>query len=357
MDFPLFSTKTSDITQTFDLDSPVGRHEYFQAKAGKEIEFLKTYLDEGNSFISFWLAKKGAGKGTYSKMLAEVLGEHRVAHISVGDIVRAVHASANDHEAHAELLDYLKTHYRGTFTIEQAIEALLNRTTETLLPTEFILALVKREVEKLSRQAILIDGFPRGLDQVSYSLYFREIMKLEDDPDFFVLIDVSDSVLNARIQRRVVCPLCKLSRNTATLITKDIEYEEKTNTFSLLCENPVCEGYGTQRMTQKEGDDLGIDGIRQRLEADQATIEYAAQLQGVQHIYIRNSYPDEVAFDYLDEYEIAHEHVFSYNPVTQKVEVTTVPWKITDNNGQSVYSVTAPAAVVMFLRQLYEYLK
>lgn len=353
MDFPLISTKIEGLTKTFDLDSPAGRREYFQAKAGKEIEYIKTYLDEGNSFLTFWLAKKGAGKGTYSKMLAEVIGEERLAHISVGDIVRHVHESLENPQHRAELLDYLRKHYRGPLTVEHAIDALLGRSTETLLPTEFILALVRREVEKLSRQGILIDGFPRGLDQVSYSLYFREIMNLEDDPDFFVLVDVSDSVLNARIKRRVVCPLCHLSRNTATLITKDIEYDPATQSFHLICENPSCSGYGTQRMSEKEGDALGIEGLRERLEADQALIEYASKLQGVEKIYIQNSYPVDVSLDYLDEYEIAHEHVFSYNEEASKVEVDKRPWVIADNEGNKVFSVTAPAALVMFIRQLY----
>lgn len=354
MDFPLISTKIEGITETFDLDSPAGRYEYFQAKVGAEIEFIKTYLDEGNSFLTFWLAKKGAGKGTYSKMLAEVIGEERLAHISVGDIVRHVHESMADPQLKVELLEYLHQRYRGPLTVEQAIDALLGRSTKVLLPTEFILALVKREVAKLSRQGILIDGFPRGLDQVSYSLYFREIMNLEDDPDFFILVDVSDSVLNARIKRRVVCPLCQLSRNTATLITKDIEYDETTQSFYLICENPACAGFGTQRMGEKEGDALGIDGVRERLEADQALIEYASNLQGVDKIYIQNSYPVGKALDYLDEYEIAHEHVFSYNNETAEVEVKKQPWVIADNAGNEVYSVTAPAALVMFIRQLYD---
>jgi len=357
MNLPLISTKVDGVTETFDLDSPAGRHEYFQAKAGKEIEFIKTYLDEGNSFLTFWLAKKGAGKGTYSKMLAEVVGEDRLAHISVGDIVRHVHENLADTQQKTELLEYLHQHYRGPLTAEQAIDALLGRSTETLLPTEFILALVKREVEKLSRQGILIDGFPRGLDQVSYSLYFREIMNLEDDPDFFVLVDVSDSVLNARIKRRVVCPLCSLSRNTATLITKDIEYDPATQSFYLICENPACNGYGVQRMGEKEGDALGIEGIRQRLEADQALIEYASSLQGINQIYIQNSYPVNVANEYLDEYEIAHEHIFSFNQQINNVEITKKPWQVEGNDGRAVYSVTAPAGLVMFIKQLYNLLQ
>ena len=67
--FHIFKTKVEGVDQTFDLNSPAGRHEYFQAKAGQKIEEVKEYL-EHNSFISFWLAKKMEGKGTYRNMFA-----------------------------------------------------------------------------------------------------------------------------------------------------------------------------------------------------------------------------------------------------------------------------------------------
>jgi len=44
-------------------------------------------------------------------------------------------------------------------------------TPKTLLPTELILALVKREIAKRPRKTLFIDGFPRDMDQVSYSLF------------------------------------------------------------------------------------------------------------------------------------------------------------------------------------------
>src|SRR3989344_4540913 len=60
----------------------------------------------------------------------------------------------------------------------------------TLLPTEFILALVERKIDQIGRKAIFIDGFPRDLDQISYSLYFRSLIGYREDPAFFTFISL-----------------------------------------------------------------------------------------------------------------------------------------------------------------------
>lgn len=355
MAFPLFKTKIDNLTTTFDLATPAGRYEYFQTKVGSEIEELKEYLDRG-SFLSFWLAKKGAGKGTYSKMLGEIFGEHRLAHVSVGDIVRHVHSAIESPEEKQRLLSYLETNYRGTLAPEDALDALVQRDTKTLLPTEFILALVKREIEQVQDRAIMIDGFPRGLDQISYSLYFREIMNLRDDPDLFVLIDIPDSVLDARVKSRVVCPRCNLSRNTRFLTTKTVEYDEQDGAFYLLCENPSCEGYETQRMLPKEGDELGLEGIRERLEADEQLIQYALKLRGVPLIKLRNTIPVSEADKLVDEYEITPEYMYSYDGTTKQVTTTTKPWVVQDKDGIDSYSLLAPPVTVSLIKQLHQIL-
>jgi adenylate kinase family enzyme len=148
--------------------------------------------------------------------------------------------------------------------LEKALDALLGRDTKTLLPTEFILALVERAIDKIGRRAIFIDGFPRDLDQVSYSLYFRALIGYRDDPDFLVFIDVPQTVIHERMKYRVVCSLCNTPRNTKLLTTKEVQYDADKNEFFLICDNPSCEG---RRMIAKEGDELGIDGIRGRIEA------------------------------------------------------------------------------------------
>src|SRR3989344_5232177 len=113
--FPIFKTKVTN-SPRFELDDPKQRRAYFKLKAGYEIENPKQ--------------KK-------------------------------------------ELLSFLKQRYRGFITIEQAPDIILGRVTKTLLPSEIILALVERQIDKLRGKALFIDGFPRNLDQISYSLYFR----------------------------------------------------------------------------------------------------------------------------------------------------------------------------------------
>ena len=73
MKFPLFKTKIKGLKKEFDLNNPKERKKYFQAKAGPEIKKLRQYLKKGNTFIAYLLGKKSSGKGTYSKMFAEVL--------------------------------------------------------------------------------------------------------------------------------------------------------------------------------------------------------------------------------------------------------------------------------------------
>ena len=59
-DFPLSltKTKTRDVDAIFNLSDPVARREYFKAKAGPEIEKIKEYFNNDNTFVAYWLGKK-----------------------------------------------------------------------------------------------------------------------------------------------------------------------------------------------------------------------------------------------------------------------------------------------------------
>ena len=251
--FPVFKTKVSGVSEKFLLEDPAERRKYFDAKAGPEIEKLRSYLRD-NTFVAFLLGPKNSGKGTYSKLFMEALGGDSVAHISVGDIVRSVH---KDIEAgkEKELIAFLRVRYRGFITIEKALDVILGRDTKTLLPTEVILALVEREIDRIGRRAVFVDGFPRNLDQVSYSLYFRALIGYRDDPDFFVFIDVPEAVIDERMRYRVICPVCQTPRNTKLLRTRDVGYDEAKKSFYLICDSGLC---GGASMIPKEGDELGI---------------------------------------------------------------------------------------------------
>jgi len=351
MEFPIFKTKIEGLDRKFDLTDPSQRQEYFQLKAGEEIKKLKNYLEK-NSFIVYLLGKKNSGKGTYSKMFSEIVGSEKVAHISVGDIVRQVHEEVlSSKEKKEELVDWLKKNYRGYISVDETIQALLHRSTKTLLPTEFILALIEREISKMPKKSLFIDGFPRDLDQVSYSLFFRNLIDYREDPDIFVLIDVPEAVINERIKWRRICPLCHTSRNLKLLPTSKIGYDKQKKEFYLICDNPECKG---ERMIQKEGDQAGIELIKERLKKDEELIKKAFSLYGVPKILLRNAIPVDKAEEFIDDYEITPE--YSYELENGKIKIIKKPWQFYDDYGNLSYSLMPPPVVVSMIKQMVEVL-
>lgn len=363
--FPIFKTKIESPARKFDLNSPKERKEYFELKAGQEIKKLRKYLEE-NTFIIYLLGKKNSGKGTYSKMFGEIVGEDRVDHFSIGDLVRDVEEDFRKKEKKKEIMEFLERNYRGPLSLERALSALEKRNTQTLLPTELILALVKREIARGERKALFIDGFPRDLDQISFALFFRDLIGYRDDPDIFVLIDVPEAVIDERIKWRRVCPLCQTSRNLKLLPTSQIGYDSKKTTtrpppshlrwapFYLICDNLSCQG---AKLLKKEGDELGIELIRERLKMDETLIEKAFSLYGLPKILLRNSLPVSKAQKFVDDYEITPEYHYQWDERTKKVKIKEKPWIIADDKGIQSYSLLAPPVVVSLIKQLVEILK
>jgi adenylate kinase family enzyme len=352
LEFPIIGTKVKSLNKKFDINSPEGRKEYFEAKAGREIGQIRDYLKE-RTFIAYMLGKKGSGKGTYSKLFTEIFGEEKVATVSVGDLIR----EADDWENFKKTEKYgkLKKYYRGYMSFENAVDAHLSRSTSKLLPTEFILALVKAHIDGMPKKSIFIDGLPRDMDQVSYSLYFRDLIAYRDDPDMFVLIDIPESVIDARIKTRVVCPKCNLSRNLKLLPTKNIRYDTESGKFLLLCDNPNCPGCGKEVLKGKEGDDKGIEPIRGRLDKDEAILKSAFNLYGIPKILLRNHVPVFDAKKYHDDYELTNEFDFTIDK-NGKIKSSEKPWTISDDNRVKSYSLMAAPVVVVMLKQMAEIL-
>jgi adenylate kinase family enzyme len=336
----------------FNLIDPGEQKEYFQSKAGKEIEKLREYLKE-NSFIAYLLGKKNSGKGTYSKMFAEVVDPEKIDHFSIGDMVREVDKELETPESKKELIDSLEKQYRGFLPLKEAISALEKRNTETLLPTELILALVKREIAKRKKKTLFIDGFPRDLDQISYSLFFRDLIGYREDPDIFILIDVPEAVIDERIKWRRVCPLCQTSRNFKLLPTSKVNYDETKKEFYLLCDNPHCKG---AKLLPKEGDELGIEPIRERLKMDEKLMEKAFSLYGIPKVLLRNSVPAKVAKNYIDDYEITPEYIYEWDEKEKIVKIIEKPWQVRDDEGIPSYSLLPPPVVVSLIKQMIEVL-
>jgi len=352
-EFPLFKTKVEGIAKKFNLSDLNDRKAYFEAKAGDDIAKLKKYFDEGKTFIVYLLGKKNAGKGTYTKLLMEIFGRDKIAHLSVGDIVRDLHAAVGDEKYKKELLDYLRKNYRGYITPEQALDALLGRDQKTLLPNEFIMALVKREIDKIGKKTIFIDGFPRNLDQVSYSMFFKQLVDYREDPDIFIAIDIPEAVIDERMKYRRVCPICHTPRNLKLFTTQEVEYDEKDGKFYLICDNPDHE---RARMFGKEGDEMGIESIRERLELDDKLIEKIFSLHGISKGLIRNAVPVDKSKDLVDDYEITPAYEYEYDKTSGKVKTIENPFVVKDDEGVEVYSLLAPPVALSLIRQLVEIL-
>ena len=347
LDFPLFKTK-SDVYKKFDLSDGKGRQEYFEYKCGPEIKKLRDYL-KNNTFVAYLMGKKSSGKGTYAKMMAEIVDKDKIAHFSIGDMIRSFDEVIRDPEKRKEIVAFLEKNYRGRMPLEDIMKSWDNRSTKTLLPTELILALAKREISKLGRKAIFIDGFPRDIDQVSYALFFRDLINYRDDQDVFILIDVPTTIIDERVKFRVICPLCQTSRNLKLLTTKNVEYDKADGKFHLICDNSNCAG---ARMVTKEGDEAGIEPIRERLEKDEMLVKEAYNLKGIPHVLLRNSIPVGQVKEIADDYEITPGFVYNFDEKTQKVVTTEKAWEVNDDEGNLSNSLMPPPVVVSLIKQL-----
>jgi adenylate kinase family enzyme len=351
-DFPIFKTKIPKLRERFDINDPAERKKYFRAKVGPEIVKLHSYLEK-NTFLGFLLGKKNSGKGTYSKLFMEAVESKHVGHVSVGDIVRDIHAGLSSHEHKSALIEFLKKNYRGFHSVEETIDLIEGRDQSSLISTELIIALLKYEISKRPRQAIFMDGFPRGLDQISYSLFLRELIGYREDPDFLAFISVPNAVIDERIKFRVICPICKAPRNLKLFATKDVGYDEKDGTFYLMCDTPSC---NKARMVRKEGDELGIEPIRKRLEVDDQVFRQLLSLHGIPKVFLRNSIPVQEAKEYVDDYELTPAYSYELDKATGKVRTIEKPWVINDDEGISSYSLLPPAVVVSLIKQTAEVL-
>ena len=356
MEIPICKTKIDGVNQKFDLSDPAEREKYFEAKVGKETEKLRTFFKEDGSFIAYLLGKKNAGKGTYSKMFSEVIGKEYIKHISIGDMVREVEEEMQDESKREEIEKYLRKNYRGFVSIDKVLESFADRNTKILLPTEFVLTLVKRKIDQLDKKTLFIDGFPRGLDQISYSLFFRDLAGYRYDADIFILINVPENVLDERIKWRLICPKCNTPRNLKLLPVKEdnIKYDEEKKEFFFLCDNPECQEV---RMIRKEGDEFGIEPIKERLKLDGELMEKAYSLHGMPKVLLRNTVPVKDTEECVDNYELTPEYSYKWDEKNEKVEIIEKPWTISNEDGVSSHSLMAPPVVVSMIKQLVKMLE
>ena len=313
--------KTEKNLNLFDLKD---RKEYFEIKCGKEIKLLKEYL-KTNTFIGYLVAPKLAGKGSYTVLLREVLGNNLFEVISVGDLIRNAHLDFEKNGKKSEIYKYGEGHYRGELTLDEVFEALINRDGSQLLSNDFALMLIKREIDRIGKKAIFIDGFPRNVDQVSYSLYFRELVNYREDPDFFVLINIPMQIIADRIKGRRACPKCGNQRNIPLSVTPEVKYDEKKKELNLICDISGCQN---EIMVAKEGDEKGIELIRKRIETDLDLMDYARKIYGIPAIEIYNA----IELDKADEYSVPYER-------TQITKLNCEEGKIKRENSEYVIEI------------------
>ena len=109
-------------------------------------------------------------------------------------------------------------------------------------------------------------------------------------------------------------------------------------------------------MIAKEGDELGVEPIKERLAMDEKLMKKSFSLYGIPKILLRNSVPVKEAKKYIDNYEITPEYVYQFDKNTKSVKVTEKPWIINDDEGVSSYSLLPPAVVVSLIKQMVEVL-
>jgi len=107
-------------------------------------------------------------------------------------------------------------------------------------------------------------------------------------------------------------------------------------------------------MVGKEGDELGIEPIKDRLAIDQKLMEKALELHGIPKMFLRNAIPVDVARDYVDDYELTSGYEYTWDAANKKVTVIEKPWTVADDEGRLSVSLQAPAVAVSLIKQLVQ---
>jgi len=109
-------------------------------------------------------------------------------------------------------------------------------------------------------------------------------------------------------------------------------------------------------MVSKEGDERGIEPIRERLKMDEKLMEKAFSLYGIPKVLLRNSVPVKEAKNYIDDYEITPEYIYEWDEKTKSVKIIEKPWQVRDDEGIPSYSLLPPPVVVSLIKQMIEVL-
>ncbi len=162
------------------------------------------------------LGAPGSGKGTLSAKLKNELG---YIHLSTGDLFRKI----------------MKSDSPLGKKINEVIQS------GKLVSDDLTNELVKQELSSIQNKNIVLDGYPRTVDQAKY---LDSITKV----DKAILINVNNDVIIKRISGRRMCPKCNSIYNIYFMPPKS---------------KNVCDHDGTTLIQRK---DDNIDSVTKRLE-------------------------------------------------------------------------------------------
>ena len=180
------------------------------------------------------LGKPGSGKGTVGKMLSKSL---EIVHISSGELFRS----------------YVKKAGK----IGQEIDSYISK--GNLVPDELAIELVeKRLLEKDCKNGVILDGFPRTVEQAKQ---FDEFLrKKKSKIDIAVELKLSDKDIIDRITKRRVCP------NSECREIYNLEFKKPK-------QEGLCDICGSKLIQR---DDDNVNTVKQRLKIYHETAEKLA---------------------------------------------------------------------------------
>jgi adenylate kinase len=140
----------------------------------------------------------GAGKGTFSGQIKEVLPE--IAHISTGDIFRE--------------------NLKNETTLGLKAKSYMDK--GELVPDGVTIEMVRDRLSKkdVVENGFILDGFPRNMPQA------KALSEMTEE-DFFLLLEVSRDIITKRILGRFSCSQCGEIYNKYTLPPKVQKEENK----------------------------------------------------------------------------------------------------------------------------------
>jgi len=138
-------------------------------------------MSELNNAVFLFFGPPGAGKGTLASLVAPELD---LEHVSTGDMFRSEAQSGSElGKKLKEIMDSGK-----------------------LVTDDLTIEIVKKKMVSLGKKGIILDGFPRTVDQAA--ALDKMLVDIDRKVDLLVYLDVSTEVIKKRLLGRLVCEQC-----------------------------------------------------------------------------------------------------------------------------------------------------